>query len=113
MLDVVPPLLKSLMISRSPATCVAGAPVRGSQKPVPPPTFCGQSTAGVAGLLSSSYVVLTAFWKNQKPCCASPLLSKRSEPKYRTSQVVSPAGAVQATVMGKEYRAAKESCRLS
>src|SRR5215475_10799158 len=73
--EVVPPLLKSLRTSRSPTLC---------------------TPLNVPLLLS-----VTWFWKNQKPCWASPLLSKRSEPKYRTS--FEPAG----------YRAAKLSCRLS
>jgi hypothetical protein len=52
--DVVPPLLKSVTTRTSPALCT---PV----KPVPPPT-----------LLVPSAI---EFWKNQKPCWASPLLS--------------------------------------
>src|SRR5690349_20331000 len=66
MVAVVPPLLKSLMTRRSP---FLWTPV----KPVPPPT-----------LLEPRPI---AFWKNQKPCWASPLLSKRSEPKYNTSHL--------------------------
>src|SRR5262245_28959763 len=54
------------------------------------------------------------FWKNQKPCCASPLLSKRSEPKYSTSHVVVPgAGLGHAVDSGSVYRAANASWRLS
>ena len=53
--DVVPPFEKSLMIRRSPAACV----------PLKVPFAFNP----------------TGFWKNQKPCWASPLLSKRSEPK--------------------------------
>src|SRR3954453_16896151 len=64
MVDVLPPLLKSLMTSRAPGLCT---PV----KPLPPPTL----------LLPSA----TEFCKNQNPCCASPLLSRRSEPKNSTS----------------------------
>src|SRR5215470_2518653 len=82
--DVVPPLLKSLITSRSPARCT---PV----KPVPPPT-----------LLPPRAI---EFWKNQNPCCASPLLSRRSEPKYSTSQDVPLLGQV--LDGGSEYRAAK------
>jgi hypothetical protein len=88
--DVVPPLLKSLITSRSPVRCT---PV----KPEPPPTL----------LLPSAI----EFWKNQKPCCASPLLSKRSEPKYSTSQVGPLLG--QEDAGGNEYRAAKLCRRLS
>jgi hypothetical protein len=89
--DVVPPLLKSLITSRSPALWT---PLNLK----PPP------------LLTSVCSIL--FWKNQKPCWASPLLSKRSEPKYRTSHVVSPTGASQAVPppagsTGSEYLAAK------
>ena len=62
--DVPPPFEKSLTISRSPSLCT---PV----KPVPPPTLLEPSPIG--------------FWKNQKPCCASPLLSRRSEPKNSTT----------------------------
>ncbi len=87
--EVPPPLLKSLMTSRSPFLCVAAAPVSGSQKPVPPPITCGQAVSTTPSPLASN-PVLTLFWKNQKPCCASPLLSKRSEPKKITSQVAAP-----------------------
>jgi len=62
--DVVPPFEKSLTTSKSPSLCT---PV----KPVPPPT-----------LLEPSPI---ASWKNQNPCCASPLLSRRSEPKNSTT----------------------------
>ena len=78
--DVVPPLLKSVTTNTSPFLCT---PVN----PVPPPTLPPLSPI--------------EFWKNQNPCCASPLLSKRSEPKYSTS----PAAV--------EYRAAKLCRRLS
>src|SRR5437763_3936751 len=108
MVDVVPPLLKSLMISRSPSLCT---PV----KLVPPPF----------GVVPRPI----AFWKNQKPCWASPLLSKRSEPKNSTShffvgsnagcpvppvpfgQLVATAGLL--FVGGGEYRAAKLWTSLS
>src|SRR5262245_46417165 len=79
-IEVVPPLLKSLITNRSPALCT---PV----KPVPPPTLPPFRPI--------------EFWKNQNPCCASPLLSLRSEPKYSTW----PAEVV--------YRAAKLCSRLS
>jgi len=57
--DVPPPLLKSLTIRMSFVRC---EPV----KPVPPPD------------LAPAVVIL--FWKNQTPFWASPLLSKRSRP---------------------------------
>src|SRR5215475_6690586 len=79
--DVVPPLLKSLITKMSPVLCT---PV----KPEPPPT------------LLLPWAIL--FWKNQKPSCASPLLSRRSDPKYSTSP---------SDVDG--YRAAKLCNRLS
>src|SRR5262252_9410520 len=91
MIDVVPPLLKSVTTSTSPSLCT---PVN----PVPPPTL----------LLPSAI----EFWKNQKPCCASPLLSRRSEPKNSSSQVgAEPAGQV--AEGGSEYLAAKLCSRLS
>src|SRR5215470_2141749 len=71
--DVAPPLLKSLITSRSPGRCTP-------LKPEPPPTL----------LLPRPI----EFWKNQNPCCASPLLSSRSEPKYSTSQVGPELGQV-------------------
>src|SRR5262245_20420598 len=52
--ELPPPFEKSLMISRSPLAC---APV----KLKPPPTLWLPRPIG--------------FWKSQKPCCASPLLS--------------------------------------
>src|SRR6478752_6843359 len=83
-----PPLLKSLRMSRSAFLWTpTNLPVAGSR--------------------------VTLFWKNQKPCWASPLLSKRSEPKNRTSQLVAVAGAGQVEDFGMEYRAAKVSWRLS
>src|SRR5215471_1430571 len=66
MIDVVPPLLKSLMISTSPALC---SPVNLLAPCAGPP------------------LSLTLFCMNQKPCWASPLLSKRSDPKNNTSQL--------------------------
>src|SRR5678810_542871 len=62
--EVVPPLLKALMTSTSPALCTP-------LNPVPPPTEFVPSPI--------------EFWKNQNPCWASPLLSYRSEPKYSRS----------------------------
>src|SRR4051812_46808733 len=53
------------MTSTSPVLCTP-------PKPLPPPMLLVPS--------------VTLFWKNQKPCCASPLLSKRSEPKNRTAR---------------------------
>src|SRR5438067_11807366 len=95
--DVPPPFEKSLMTSRSP---FLWTPLNAK----PPPLFV---------LLS---VIL--FWKNQKPCWASPLLSKRSEPKNSTSQVAAdPAGQSVPSVLSvsgaSEYRAAKPWTRLS
>src|SRR5436190_11444416 len=97
MVDVLPPLLKSLMISRSPSLWT---PLK-----LKPPPF---------DVLPR--VIL--FWKNQKPCWASPLLSKRSEPKNSTSQVAAdPAGQSVPSVLSvsgaSEYRAAKPWTRLS
>src|SRR6478735_7563726 len=87
--ETEPPLLKSLRMSRSPGLWTpTNLPVAGSR--------------------------VTLFWKNQKPCCASPLLSKRSEPKKRTSQLVAVPGALQVVAFfGIEYLAAKASWRLS
>src|SRR5262245_29738732 len=65
--DVVPPLEKLLMTSTSPILCT---PLNFN----PPPSFC--------------VVVSILFWRNQKACWASPLLSKRSEPKYKISHFV-------------------------
>src|SRR3954447_22042321 len=94
--EVPPPLLKSLMTSRSPSLCT---PLK-----LEPPPF---------GVLPN----VTLFWKNQKPCCASPLLSKRSDPKYKTSHVVVPLvlppGPGQLALEGTEYRVAKPCWRLS
>src|SRR5436190_535043 len=89
--DTPPPLLKSLMTRTSPFACT---PV----KPEPPPTL----------LLPR----VIRFWKNQNPCWASPLLSKRSEPKKINSQVgFVPDG--QFVLGGAEYRAANPCSRLS
>src|SRR5215469_18233615 len=52
------------------------------------------------------------FWKNQKPCCASPLLSRRSDPKNNTSQAGAPLLG-QVDDGGSEYSAAKLCSRLS
>src|SRR5215470_479968 len=77
MIEVVPPLLKSLTTSRSPSLCTPlKLPLLVPTRPI-------------------------WFWKNQNPCCASPLLSRRSEPKYSTC----PSDV--------EYRAAKLCRRLS
>src|SRR4051794_40147976 len=86
MVETVPPLLKSLTISRSPSMC---SPLNLPPAPVD-----------------------TAPWKNQKPCCASPLLSKRSDPKNRTSHVAAPLlGHV--ALFASEYLAANPCTRLS
>src|SRR5436309_2315779 len=81
-----PPLLKSLMTSRSPS-------LWRPLKLKPPPL-------GV-----DPRVIL--FWKNQNPCWASPLLSKRSDPKYSTSQVGAPPVGQFGSPVGLEYLAAK------
>jgi hypothetical protein len=61
-------------------------------------------------------VVAIWFWKNQNPCCASPLLSRRSDPKYSTWHVDAvPLGQVPVfePVDGNVYLAAKLCSRLS
>src|SRR5437879_6566086 len=95
--EVPPPLLKSLTIRMSPTVCCARFPLESTNLPALGPLVARD----------------TRPWKNQNPCWASPLLSKRSEPKYSSSQDVTPARTGQEALGVSEYRAAKLSWRLS
>jgi hypothetical protein len=74
MIETVPPLEKSLTIRTSPLVCT----------PLKVPFAFSE----------------TFFWKNQKPCWASPLLSKRSEPKNSRLQLVTPVATGQCVASG-------------
>src|SRR5438445_9269043 len=100
MVDVPPPLLKSLTTSRSPGRWNTVPPLLVN--PLPPLTLFVPSPI--------------PFCRNQKPCGASPLLSSRSEPKKMMSQVAAlPLGQfpVVEPVDWIEYRAANAWRRSS
>src|SRR5216684_3869241 len=101
-------MLKSLTTRTSP---FLWTPV----KLVPPPLLVVPGLGHVAGGVTGPQI---GFWKNQKPFCASPLLSNRSIPKTITLQVpvagFVPLGQVpEGAVAGRLYRAAKPFKRMS
>src|SRR5262245_45272841 len=97
-----PPLLKLTRISRSPFLWWTGQPVAGStKKPALEPENAGVHPVGVEGVEAGQLAVppgccpetawrQTFDCRNWKPCCASPLVSKRSEPKYRKFDALAP-----------------------
>src|SRR5258708_8710414 len=92
MVEIVPPMLKSLTTRRSP---FLWTPV----KVWPAPTLVVPRPIG--------------FWKNQNAFCASPLLSNRSMPKKTTLQVGPPPAGHVVALAGRLYRAAKPFRRTS
>src|SRR5258706_3714640 len=92
MVEIVPPMLKSLTTRRSP---FLWTPVNVW----PAPTLVVPSPIG--------------FWKNQNAFCASPALSNRSIPKKTTLQLVPPPPGQVVALAGRVYRAAKPFSKMS
>src|SRR5262249_17430467 len=88
MVGLPPPWVKSLRINTSPALWVSGPNV---------PLAWGE----------------TSPCRNQNPIWASPLLSNRSAPKYRTESLLVPVHGFGEELVLHVYRAAKPSRRLS
>ncbi len=100
MVDIVPPMLKSLTTSTSPFMWHGVAAGPKQVKANPPPLL-----VVVVGLI--------LFWRNQNPFCASPELSKRSMPKKTSLHGVEAVDPGQLTSAGVLYRAAKPLRRMS